>query len=283
MKTHQKNSLGFNWQLLKTKIRFVKKHGYWPNISEPVSFNEKIQWRKFYGNQAIYILCADKYAVRDYVKSKVGEQYLIPLLDCVETVEQLKFDQYGTNFVVKSTHSSGGVFLCQKGLYDPAKVVKGLTKVLKADNGKKRNEPWYSAIQPKVIVEEMLIDSSGKPPADYKFHIFNQAGKIHYFLHVDYDREAGHHRSIYDESGDLLNLKLKKPNLNTQLEQLENFPEMLKVAKQLAEDFSYVRVDLYNVNGRIYFGELTFAHGSGFERFSPRKYDYEWGALWSLT
>ncbi|WP_017444389.1 ATP-grasp fold amidoligase family protein [Gayadomonas joobiniege] len=271
----------FNWSLFKTKIRFYKKLGYWPNIEQPKTFNEKIQHRKFYAyNNPLYSLCADKYRVREYVTNKIGEQHLIPLLDVVDKPEQLNLNAYGERFVIKTTHDSGGVFVCRRGKVNTDQLFKKLEKHLSRDAGKKRNEHWYSEIQPKIIVEACLLDNAGNLPNDYKFHIFNASEKTEYYLQVDYDRGSQHKRSMYDHQRQLTDIGLGKKIYQRSLGEIKNYPLMVELAKSLAADFDYVRVDLYNINGHIYFGELTFAHGSGFRKFSPKKYDCEWGQLW---
>ncbi|MCU4674238.1 hypothetical protein N7931_01215 [Catenovulum sp. 2E275] len=273
-------SLYKRWRIFKTQCRFLKKHKYWPNIAHPKTFSEKIQHRKFFGNQPLYSICADKFAVREYVKTKVGEQYLVPLIDVVEQPEQLNYQQYGDQFVIKTTHDSGGVYIYRNGQFDKNNVIGRIKKSLLKDTGILRDEPWYSAIKPKIMVESLLQTSSGELPSDYKFHMFNQGDDIEFFLQVDYDRDGDHHRSIYDSAKQLINLSIKTKSKNKPLAKLDNYDEMVWVAKQLAADFDYVRVDLYNFDGKIYFGELTFAHGSGFRRFKPAHYDKEWGQLW---
>lgn len=271
----------FHWQLFKTQIRCYKKLGYWPNIRQPQTFNEKIQHRKFYDSpNPLFSVCADKFRVRQYVAEKIGEQYLIPLLDVVETPEALNLKAYGERFVVKTTHDSGGVFICQRDQVNKVSLCKKLHKHLSRDAGKRRNEYWYSAIKPKIIVEQCLTDENGRLPEDYKFHIFNKGNQKTFYLQVDYDRHEQHKRSIYDANGQLTQIGLKKPVYTKPLANIQNYSKMVELAEKLAAEFSYVRVDLYNLNGQIYFGELTFGHGSGFERFSKKEFDQQWGQLW---
>ena len=270
------------WRLFKTSIRFYKKHGYWPNIRQPKTFNEKIQYRKFFQQHDLFQSCSDKYAVRDYVADVIGDAYLVPLIAVVENTEQLEFDSYGDNFVVKATHDSGSVFLCRDGQFDAQKIIKRLNKKLAVNSGAKRNEPWYSKITPKILVEQLLVTQDGRLPEDYKFHVFNQEGEQKFFLQVDYDRHSGHSRCIYDENGQVTDISLNKTSNQQPLPEIKNYQKMVEIALKLSQPFDYVRVDLYNLDGHIYFGELTFAHGSGFRKFTPQKYDLEWGELWKL-
>ncbi|WP_157447327.1 ATP-grasp fold amidoligase family protein [Catenovulum agarivorans] len=271
------------WRMFCTSMRFYKKHGYWPNIRQPKTFNEKIQYRKFFQKHALFQTCSDKYAVREYVTKLVGDEFLVPLIAVVDTPDDLEFAHYGDNFVIKANHDSGSVFLCRDGQFDQNYITKRLAKKLAENSGKKRNEPWYSQIQPKILVEQLLVAQDGKLPEDYKFHVFNSLGGQKFFLQVDYDRQTKHSRCIYDEFGQVTEISLNKPSNQQPLPQIKNYTKMVELALKLAEPFDYVRVDLYNLDGHIYFGELTFAHGSGFRKFTPQKYDREWGDLWELS
>lgn len=270
------------YRLLKTKLRFLKKLGYWPNIRSPSTFNEKIQHRKFYSQDSRYSLCSDKYAVRDYVAQRIKRNILIPLLDVVDKPNQLDFKSYGNNFVVKASHDSGSVHICKDGNYDTKAITQKIDRALKIDNGIKRDEYWYSQIQPKVIVEALLRHKDGRLPEDYKFHVFTQDEHQHVVVQVDYNREQGHHRTFYTPSGEILPFEIDKKSFGTELKTPEHFNEMIQIAKQLGGEFDYVRVDLYNIDGEIYFGELTFAHGSGFRRFKPASYDKTFGDYWRI-
>ncbi len=269
-------------RMLKTAFRCHKKLGYWPDFIDPKTYNEKIHYRKFSGEHTLFAECSDKFAVRKYVEKKVGSQYLIPLIDHVKFPEELKFEDYGENFVVKANHDSGGVYLCKNGNFDAQKIRRKLNKKLKIDNGIKRDEPWYSDIKPSIIVEGLLLHKNGDLPADFKFHVFNRPDRPKVILQVDYGRFSNHSRTFYDEFGEVLPFSQRKKNHFTPLDKPSNLSEMVEVSKKLAEDFDYVRVDLYNVEGEIFFGELTFAHSSGFGRFIPDKYDRVLGDYWPL-
>lgn len=270
------------WQILRMKWRFRKRLGYWPNLENPRSFNEKIQHRKFYWFNPQCTQCADKYAVRDYVKQRVGDQYLVPLIAVHERVSDLDFDAYGSDYVIKLTHDSGGVFLCRGGSINRARVLRKLNRKIKRNMGVRRNETWYTPIKPKIMVESLLQDANGDVPKDYKIHVFNREEETRCILHVDYDRFEGHHRSFYNEKGELLRFSQNKASKFVELDKPENFELMFELAKKLAEGFDYARVDLYNLDGKIYFGEMTFAHAAGFGRFQPDSYDFEIGELWKI-
>lgn len=267
------------------KVEFFLKHKYKITLNSPKSFNEKILYRKlFQSNNPLFSLCADKYAVRNYLKEKVGEEYLIPLKDMVTDVDDLKFDNYGNNFVIKATHDCGSVNIIQDQNFDREKLKDNLKSKLKIDYGKLRAEPWYSKIPPRIVVEHLLIDKNNKPPTEYKFHVFkNTDDDFTVITQVDYNKHKDRSTSYYSENGTFLKFKIFWPYKKGALKKPSNYTEMLDIAKKLAEDFDYVRVDLYNLNGKIYFGELSFSHASGLIPIEPRKYDFLLGSYWQLA
>lgn len=274
--------LPIKWQIF---INFKVRIGYFPHLYKPRSFDEKIQYRKLFDKNPLFVTCSDKYAVRDYVKNKIGEQYLIPLLYVADDITKEDLEKISCDFVAKTTHDSGGIAIVkQTAPVDFDKVVKGLRKSLQHDFGKETTEPWYSKIQPKIIVEKMIKDENGNSPSDYKFHVFNEKnGDCKVILGVDYDRGTQFHtRTYYDEN---LNILPFSTIYNNEFRTIKNSPhleQMLALSKKLAVDFTYVRVDLYLTKDRVYFGELTFAQASGFNKFNERKYDFELGSYWNL-
>ncbi|WP_175418656.1 ATP-grasp fold amidoligase family protein [Salinivibrio sp. SS2] len=260
---------------------FYKNHGYPLNLKDPKSFNEKLYYRKYYGNFDNMALFADKYKVRDYVEKKVGSKYLIPLLGLYEEFTQEDWRALPNKFVLKTNHGSGARHIhivTNKESENVSDIVKKFRKALKESFGIIKQEPFYARIDRKVIAEKYL-ESEGKTPNDYKFHCFGE--KI--FIQVDSDRYDNHKRSFFDADWNRLNIRLdsKFPEIEECLPP-SNLKEMIEVATKLSSDFDYVRVDLYNVNGRVYFGELTLTHGNGTEDFKPGHIDMEWGSYWQL-
>ncbi|WP_200911613.1 ATP-grasp fold amidoligase family protein [Teredinibacter purpureus] len=268
--------------MLVAAFRCYRTLGYWPNIEQPKTFNEKIQYRKFFQSNPLFSVCSDKIAVRDYVASKIGEEHLIPLLDTLDSPDKLKFDQYGVNYAVKCTHDSGGVFFVTDDNPNKRTIIKKLKKRLSVDNGLSRDEHWYSDIKPRIIVERLLAAEDGGLPVDYKFHVFSSLEGARVVLQIDYDRFNGHHRSFYSERGELLPYGQRRQNKKVAFDRPKKFDQMVSIAKTLAEDFDYARVDLYYAEDKVYFGELTFAHSSGFEKFIPSHYDLVWGEYWNI-
>ncbi|WP_434527756.1 ATP-grasp fold amidoligase family protein [Vibrio sp. K4] len=278
------NSLPFP---IFVKVKSIFKLGYLVNIKSPKTFNEKVNSRKYFWAEEAFSLCSDKLLVKDYVASKIGQEYIIKTLFKCEyiTKEDIEFLlSEHKQIVLKANHNSGQVFIL-KDTPSGEKldfIVSSLNSQMSEDYGKIKHEPWYSNIKPMILAEEVLIDKSYNDILDFKFHVFTdlKTGSQEVVLQVDFDRHNNHTRTIYDENFNILPFSWAKATVRLDLPKPNNFHVMVDIAKKLGKDFSYVRVDLYNVNEEIYFGEMTFAHGSGFERFSPVFYDTWLGKKW---
>ena len=251
---------------------FKKKLGYEINFyEEPQTFNQKIQFRKLYDNNPLYSVCADKYAVREYVKEKIGEKYLIPLYLVIDELTDEQWKKLPNSFVVKPTHDNGTVRIVKaKNKADKIKIIKDMKLALKLDYGKVSMEGYYSKIPRKILVEKYLKADI----EDYKFHCFKD--KI--FLERITKIGLG---SMYDvDKWENLKFSIGYKVDPKTYSQPYNFKEMLRIARKLSEEFEYVRVDLYNVDGKIYVGELTFCESSGFGKFTDETWDYKFGSYW---
>lgn len=265
---------------IRVKLLGFYHLGYWFDLDNPKTFNEKINKRKLENVNDRFVLCSDKAKSRDYVRSLIGEEYLIPVIYIGDTLTSQQLKDYGDNIVVKATHNSGYVFIVNGESVDYSSITESVLKSFNSDFGKKTDELWYSKIKPQVIVEKLLIKEDGSQPEDYKFHVFNSNGNIKIILQVDYDRFTNHNRTFYDDSLNILDFSIKYKNNKRMLLRPKNFELMLELVKKLSVDFDYVRVDLYNVDGEIYFGELTFAHESGFGKFDSLASDKLLGSYW---
>lgn len=241
------------------------------NLENPKSFNEKIQWRILRDRKDIYTRLADKYLVREYVREKIGEKYLIKLLGVYEKAEDINYDNLPNKFVLKCNHDSGSVIICKdKYIFDKKIANKKLNYFLKRNFYYMTREWHYKNIKPLIICEELLSDKHSEL-CDYKFHCFD--GKIE-MIQVANNSHTGN--NMYDVDWKLLPFNYLRDN-HGDLKQPKNLDEMKKIAEKLAQEFNYIRVDLYNLNGKIYFGEMTFTPNAGFGKFSPEKYDYYYG------
>lgn len=257
---------------LLIKIRFYFRLKRKVNLSSPVFYNDKIQWLKlnWYDPQAI--LCADKYSVREFVKEKIGESYLNKIYGVFDSVDDIDIAKLPKSFVLKSTHGTGEVIIVKdKNKVDWNHAKKEMRKWLKSNIYWTTREWVYKDIKPRIICEKYLIDEELEDLRDYKIFCFNGEPKI---IQVHMDRFGEHKKQHYDTEWNLLNLKT---NYNTDVESSikppEQLVEMLRLSEKLSEDFPHVRVDLYIVNNKIIFGELTFFPGSGFIIFENEEDD----------
>ena len=259
---------------------YEEKQGYTYDFDNPITFTEKINTRKL-DNNPLFSLCADKIKVRDYVKDKIGQKYLIPCYFTAKKLTSQLYDKMPNSCVLKTASGSG----TYKIIYDKEKenkkdVIKLMKKYQKFDFAYLFGEFFYKKIKNDIICEKLLLDKNNKIPDDYKIHCFRNNGKPKYFIQIEFDRFGDRRRNIYDSNFKLLNLTTGLEQYNGKVEKPKKWNEMLWIAEKLSEDFDYVRVDLYNVNNKIYFGELTFTHSAGFSHFTPEKYNKIWGNYW---
>lgn len=254
------------------KKQFKKKLGYEIDFNkEPETFNQKIQFRKLYDNNPLYPICADKYRVREYVKEKIGEEYLIPLYLVTDKLTEEQWDKLPNSFVAKANHNSGPVQIVKdKNKVDKKKIIKELNNQLKIDYGIVSMEKFYSDIPRKIIVEKYLKDNI----EDYKFHCFKNEIYLERITKLNlgsmYDIKLWKNLTFSIGYNVDKKVYIKPSNLNV----------MIEMGKKLSKDFEYVRVDLYNVEGKIYCGELTFCESSGFGKFTDESWDLKFGSYW---
>lgn len=244
------------------------------NLKNPVYFGEKIQWLKVYGNLEKYTNYVDKYLVRDYVKEKVGNKILIDLLGVFDKPEEIDFKTLPNQFVIKLNTGSGfNIIIKDKNKIDIKKIIKKLHKWMRIDYSRIKKEPQYKNVKKKIIIEKFMADKN-QELNDYKFFCFD--GKVK-FVEVDSDRFGNHTMDFFDEKWNLLQLKKgNHENSSTIPRKPQKFDKMINIAEELAAEFQFVRVDLYNVAGNIYFGELTFTPAGGLTKFSPIEKDREY-------
>lgn len=264
------------------KLVYYCRMGNKLNLSNPKTFNEKIQWLKLYDHNPKYIYLVDKYEVRSYVRNIIGEEYLIPLLGVYEKFDEIDFEKLPEQFVIKSTHDSGGVFICtSKLLFKRNKAKSIINRSLKHNYYYKGREWPYKYVKPRIICEKLMVDESGKDLKDYKIFCFNGEPKI---IQVDFDRFINHKRNFYDTKWNYIPLTLHyQTDSLVSIKKPSQLDDMLNIARKLSVDFPHVRVDLYSISNRIYFGELTFLHGSGYEKFEPELYNELFGNWLTLS
>ncbi|WP_100615835.1 ATP-grasp fold amidoligase family protein [Confluentibacter citreus] len=261
---------------------FKKHMGYSLDLDNPKTLNEKINWLKLYDRNDLHTIIADKFKVRDYVEKKIGKKYLIPLLYHTKNPNDLKPENLPStgNYIIKTNHdSSGGVIVRDPLVINWNYIRKRFKHLLKENHYYSTIEWQYKNIEPRIVVEQLLTYDDGSIPDDYKFHCFN--GKLA-FVMVDFDRHSNiRTRNLYDTDWNLLPCNWGRPN-GKELNKPENFEEMKMLAETLAKDFKYVRIDFYLVNAKIYFGEITLHHASGFQKFYQKECDEKYGSMLNL-
>ncbi len=268
-----------NWtdeRYIKRKFKAVM--GAELDLENPKTFNEKLQWLKLYNRKPEYTVMADKYAVRQYIAEKLGEQYLIPLLGVWDDPEDIDFDALPEQFVLKCNHNSGlGMCICKdKSKLDIDKVKSELKKGLKQDYYLTAREWPYKDIPKKIIAEKFMIDNETQELRDYKFFCFGGECRC---MKVDFDRFIEHHANYYNPQGNSIDLgeTVCPPDPNKIVVLPKSKDKMIEYAERLSKDIPFLRVDFYDVNGDIYFGELTFYPASGFGAFTDTDWDCKLG------
>lgn len=268
------------YTLIRTLRQYKKQLGVFPNVVNPRTFNEKIQYRKLRDRRPLLTLLVDKYSVRDYVAKKYGAQVLPKLLFVTETPSDIPFDTLPDRFVVKPTHGAGWVsIVTDKRSIDPAEIIRQCNFWLSQNYYDWTREWAYRDVKPRILVEEFIGAEDGTIPIDYKFFVFG--GKIA-LVQVDIGRFKNLRRNIYDTAWRRIDVALDFPNSLDDVPRPPHLDAMIDCARILAEGIDFVSVDLYDTNGKVYFGEFTLAPGHGFMRFSPKTFDDYLGGLWTL-
>ena len=260
------------------KMRFKNKFGRALDLENPRSFNEKIQWLKLYDCKPIYTTMVDKYEVKQYVAERIGEEYIIPTLGVWDRFEDIDFDSLPNQFVLKCTHDSGGVVIVKdKSQLDMEKARAKLGKRLKRNFYYTGREWPYKNVKPRIIAEVYMEDSVTAELRDYKFFAFNGIVKTMFISSNRQSADEEKTLDFFDKDYNHLPIRKGCPNANVLPERPQNFEKMWQLAETLAAGIPHLRVDFYEVDGKIYFGELTFSSGSGLIPFEPEQWDYTFG------
>lgn len=263
------------------KRQFYRNLGYKLNLDNPQTLNEKLQWFKVHVRDPRITICADKYAVRNYVTEKIGEQYLVPLYGVYDSIKEIDIAQLPEQFVLKPNHESGRVIICRdKKLIDWVKTADTLDTWLHENYYYEWGEWGYKNIEPKIICQKLLTANI----VDYKFFCFN--GRPEMANIIGNRQKDGTYDEIFtDLDFGLIAVGEHHENENFQeiLKKPEQWKEMAQIAHMLSEDFPFVRVDLYDVDGSIYFGELTFTPANGMDPSLPDGWDLKLGRLFDIN
>jgi len=273
-----------NYQL--EKIKFYKEAGYQLNLKNPKSYNEKIIWKKINDRNPLLPITTDKYQARSYIKEVLGEErakeILIPLYCVTEQPTTIPFKNLPSAFMVKPNHASGSHIIVEDGHFNKKEIIKTCKRWLKTPYGLEKLEWAYQPIKRKIIIEKLLRDDEGKIPKDFKFHVFHGKCKLVYVIFDKMNKMNSPSISYYNEKWNFLSVKKAKRSQGPKIKKPKNYEIMLALAEKLSKPFDYVRVDLYNLNGKIYFGELTHYPVSGTIKFEPQSFDFELGKYWQI-
>ena len=263
-------------------VLYRRAFGKKPDFDNPRTYNEKLQWLKLYNRRPEYTMMVDKYEVKDYVASVIGEEYVIKALGVWDKFEDIDFDSLPERFVLKCTHDSGGIAICRdKVSFDKEKAGRVLGRSL-CNNYYYRGREWpYKNVKPRIIAEEYLEDESDGELRDYKFFCFNGEVKAMY-VNTDRFSSGGTCSDFFDADFNHLPFRHGYPNAKTLPHKPENFELMKELAGKLSRGIPHARIDFYEVNGKVYFGEITFFHWSGLTPFKPEEWDYTFGSWLTL-
>ena len=270
-----------NWMSDETwlKLCFRYKLGYKLNLKDPQTFSEKLQWLKLYNRRPEYTKMVDKAAVKEYVASIIGPDYIIPTLGKWGRAEDIEWEMLPDRFVLKCNHDSGSICICRnKDTFNCEEAAKKLAHYLTVDYYKKTSKEWpYKNVKPCIIAEPYMDPSPDPELLDYKFFCFNGEPKLCQviggrnstevidFFDKDWNHQPFHEPKIFP----FAEVMPQKPKC---------YNQMWGMARQLAADIPFVRIDFYEVNGHVYFGEITFFPTGGFGGFDPFEWDYTFGS-----
>ncbi len=273
-------ALSFLPDKLYLRLFYFSTTGRKINFKNPKGFNEKLQWLKVNDRRPEYTKLVDKIAVREYIKEVLGEEYLFPLLGKWESFDEIDFDAMPNQFVLKCNHDSGSTKIVKDKSAltkeELAEMKKIFTKRLKKDFFYAGREYPYKGIKPYIMAEQLMTDGENaeKSIEDYKFFCFNGEPKV---MFVATDRSADCKFDFFDMDFNHLDIFNIHPNTDKPIEKPALFEEMKQIAAKLSKGMRQVRIDLYELNGKIYFGEYTFFHGGGFQLFYPEKWERQLG------
>lgn len=252
------------------------------NLRNPITYNEKLNWLKLHDRKPIYTKLVDKYEVKEYVAKIIGNEYIIPTLGIWNSFDEIDFELLPNQFVLKCTHDSEGLVIVKDKInFDKISAKKKIETALNQNFYYIGREWPYKNVKPRIIAEKYMEDHIDGELRDYKFFCFSGKPKA---MFVASERASGHVKFDYfDLEFNHLDIKQKYSNTDKVLKKPQTFDKMIEFSKMLSKEFPHIRVDFYEVDGCLYFGELTYYHFSGFMPFEPEKWDRIFGDWIELT
>lgn len=275
----------FNWmndeQFLKLKYRLIFNKQL--DLNNPKSFNEKLQWLKLHDHNDLYVRLVDKYLVKKYVEKNVGAKYVIPTIAVYSSFDEIDFDSLPNQFVIKCNHDSGGLVLCSdKKKFNKKMAAKIINSSIRKNYYYFSREWPYKNVEKKIIIEKFMSDNNSDFLIDYKVMCFN--GKAKYiFTCTDRFNGSGLKVTFFDTKWKKMPFTRHYPASTEMIEKPYNLKKMIELSEKLSKKIPFVRVDWYEINKELFFGEMTFYPGSGFEEFTPDEWDYKLGELIDIS
>ena len=272
------NLLSFIPDRIMIKVEYWIKLGEKLNLQNPKTFTEKLQWLKLYNRKSIYTTMVDKYEVKKLISSIIGQDYIVPTLGVWNRFEDINFSGLPSKFVLKCTHDSGSIIVCEdKSKLDMKLLSEHFSFHLNNDEYILGREWPYKNVRRRIICEPLLTDGSiglGSTIKDYKFFCFNGVPKV---MYISNDRGDDPRTDFFDMDFNHLPIKMKDPNAETLPIKPECFETMKLISQKLSKGIPHLRVDFYVVNNKPYVGELTFFHNSGYTAIQPKEWNYKMG------
>lgn len=269
-----------NWvpDELFLKCMFRAKMDRKLNLSAPNTYNEKLQWLKLYDRNPRYCVLVDKYEVKKFVKTVIGEEHIIKTLGIWNSFDEIDFEKLPNSFVLKCTHDSGGLIICKEksklNVYEARKKINRSMRV----NYYYHNREWpYKDVKPRIIAEEYMEDESGYELKDYKWFCFNGVPKLMFIASDRGDPATDTKFDFFDMEFNHMPFTNGHPNSEKTFVKPKGFETMKEMAINLSTGIPHARIDFYDINGKVYFGEITLFHWSGMKPFEPESWDYTLG------
>lgn len=279
IQTHHEPPLAFAWRRWRIRRRFRRKLGRPLDEQQPMQAEEKVQYRKLYGNHALYAFLADKYAVREFVRERVGAHYLVPLYGVYDRLTPEVFQDLPDRFIIKATHGcKWHQIVRDKSQLDIAATVRRFNRYTRKRYGRTSGQYHYSLIPPRIVIEELLDDGGDSPP-NYEFFCYHHDAGFDYTLTVA--MPCGTRSVPFEKDWTPTSVACTAAEVE-RVKNPPNFAAMVEVAEKLSRGFDYLRIDLYNVAGRIYFGEVTCTPAGGFVAISDPARAARAARLWQL-
>ena len=262
------------------KLKYRCYTGRKLNLRKPCLYTEKLQWLKLYDHNPLYTQLVDKYEVKKFIRNKLGDNYIIPTLGVWDRFDDIDFDRLPNQFVLKCTHDSGGIVICKdKSNFNIPQAKVKLEESLKRDFYKSGREWPYKNVPRRIIAEKYMEDDETHELRDYKFFCFNGKPEVVFVASERQNEKAETKFDFFDMGYNHLDIRSGHPNAVLPPSKPSCFNEMKKLAEELSVGFSHVRIDFYQVNGAVYFGEFTLYHHSGFVLFEPENWNRYFGDL----